>query len=229
MTADSVPAGGDPRRLLSDVRALTRQVRADQRVTWFALLVLAVATFVAIPIDWFGMRVDCGADGACKFDRLGSMFFWPPAMLLAYTIIAVFYVRIARSRGVDARVLPYAITGAALAVVFTAAWIGARIWVTNHPPAPDAPPTADWVLLLDRLVSPAGTIGIALLVLARLERNLALLGFTLAYLAIVLIPITFGWQMHTSVQAEFLPAQVISGVVLALGAAGFGLARRRQR
>jgi hypothetical protein len=107
--------------------------------------------------------------------------------------------------------------------------VGARIYVANHPPAPDAPPTADWILLLDRLVAPAGTIGVALLVLARLERNLALLAFTLAYLAIVLIPITFGWQMHTSVQAEFLPPQVISGVVLALGAAGFALARRRQR
>ncbi|MFI1991984.1 hypothetical protein [Actinoplanes sp. NPDC020271] len=229
MTADFVPAGGDPHRLLSEVRTLTRRVRADQRVTWVALLVLAVATFVAIPIDWFGMRVDCVADGACKFNRLGSMFFWPPALLLSYAVIAAAYVRIARSRGVDARVLPYAITGAALTCVFTASWVWARIYFASHPPTPDTAPAADWVLLLDRLVAPAGTIGVALLVLARLERNLALLAFTLAYLAIVLIPVTFGWQMHTSVQASFVPEQVISGVVLALGAAGFALARRRQR
>lgn len=229
MTADSVSAGGDPRRLLSDVRALTRQVRADQRVTWFALTVLAAVTFVAIPVDWFGMRVDCTADGACRFDRLGSLYFWPPALLLAYAGIAVAYGRIARSRGVGARIVPYAITGAVLTLIFTAAWIAVRIYVADHPPALGAAPTAGWILLLDRLVSPAGIIGLALLVLARLERNPALLGFTVAYLAIVLVPVTFGWQMHESVQAEFLPAQVISGTVLALGAAGFGLARRRQR
>ena len=34
MTTDSVPAGGDPRRLLSDVRTLAHRVRLDQRVTW---------------------------------------------------------------------------------------------------------------------------------------------------------------------------------------------------
>jgi hypothetical protein len=41
MTTDSISAGGDPRRLLSDVRALARRVRRDQRMTWVALLVLA--------------------------------------------------------------------------------------------------------------------------------------------------------------------------------------------
>jgi hypothetical protein len=229
MTADSVPAGGDPRRLLSDVRALTHRVRADQRVTWLALLVLAIATLVAIPIDWFGTQVHCFADGACKFNRLGTLFYWPPALLLSYAVIAVVYMRIARSRGVEARVLPYAITGAALTLVFLATWIGVRLYLSSHPVPADPHPTAGWLLFLDRLISPAGTIGIALLVLARLERHLALLAFTIGYLAIVLVPITFGWQMHTSVQAEFLPAQVISGLTLLLGAAGFARARRRQQ
>ncbi|BCY10395.1 hypothetical protein [Actinoplanes sp. L3-i22] len=225
MTTDAV----DPRRLLSDVDALTRRVRVDQRVTWVALATLAAVTFAAIPIDWFGMRVHCFGDGSCQFNRLGTMFFWPPALLLSYTVIAVAYLRIARSRGVETRVLPYAITGAALTVVFTAAWIAARIYLAGHPVPANPQPTAEWIMFLDRLVAPAGTIGIALLVLARLERNLALLGFTVAYLAVVLIPVTFGWQMHTSVQAEFLPPQAISGLVLLLGAAGFGLAQRRQR
>ncbi|WP_436533867.1 hypothetical protein [Actinoplanes sp. HUAS TT8] len=229
MTADSVPAGADPRRLLSEVRTLSRRVRTDQRVTWVALLVLAIATFAAIPVDWFATQVDCTADGACRFDRLGTMVFWPPALLLSYGIIAVVYVRIARSRGVDARVLPYAITGAVLAGVFAVACVWVRMYLASHPVTADSPPTAGWILLLDRLVAPAGTIGISLLVLAWLERNPALLAYTVGYLTIVLVPITFGWRMHSSVQAEFLPPQVISGTLLLLGAAGFALARRRRR
>ena len=85
------------------------------------------------------------------------------------------------------------------------------------------------MLVLDRLVAPWGTIGVALLVLARLERNVALLVFTLGYLAVVLVPINFGWSAHWGIQTAFLPQQVINGAVLLLGAIGFAVARRRHR
>ena len=70
---------------------------------------------------------------------------------------------------------------------------------------------------------PAGAIGVALLVLAWLERHVALLVFALGYLAVVLVPINFGWGTPGS-QSAFVPMLVISGGVLLLGAAGFALA-----
>jgi hypothetical protein len=230
MTTDSVPAGGEPRRLLSDVRSLARQVRVDQRATWTALLILAGATLLAVPFDYYFLVVHCtpaGDGAACAFDRRGVLFYWPPALLLSYAAIALCYVRIARQRGLGARVLPYAITGAALTVVFTAAWIGIRLYLDHHGvPANPLPP---WAMLLDRLVAPAGTIGVALLVLARLERNVPLLLFTLGYLAVVLAPIDFGWGRNWDIHTTFLPQQIIDGTILLAGAIGFALARRRRR
>ncbi|MEU6075469.1 hypothetical protein [Micromonospora sp. NPDC047074] len=240
MTTYSVPASGDPRRLLSDVRTLAHRVRLDQRVTWVALLVLAAVTFAAIPIDWYSLHADCGSasawinnvDGSstCHIRREGAMFYWPPALMLAYTAIAVYAVRVTRARGLGARVLPYALTGVALTVLFTAAWLLVRLYLANHPAPTD--PFPDWVMLLDRLVAPAGTIGVALLVLARLERNVALLVFTLGYLVLVLVPINFFWRPnwgYAGILGEFLPQQIVNGVVLLLGAVGFAVARRRHR
>jgi hypothetical protein len=225
MTTDSVPAGDDPRRLLSDVRSLAHRVRLDQRVTWVALLVLAAMTFAGIPIDWYFLDMRCVDGGsACQFSREGVLFYWPPALLLAYTAIAFCYVRVARARGVGARVLPYALTGVALTVLFTAAWVAARLYFPSHPQR-----FPEWVLVLDRLVAPWGTIGVALLVLARLERNVALLVFTLGYLAVVLVPIDFGWGAGWGLRTQFLPQQVINGTVLLLGAIGFAVAGRRHR
>jgi hypothetical protein len=229
MTTDSVSAGGDPRRLLSDVHALARRVRLDQRLTWVALLVLAAVTFVGIPFDWFGLEVTGHPDGSYEFARRGVLYYWPPALLLAYTTIAVCYVRAARARGLGGRVLPYAITGAATTVVFTAAWVAATLYFPSHPAPFD--PLPYWWFVLDRLVSPWGVIGIALLVLARLERNAALLLFTLGYLALVLLvlPMGDGWGPPWGIRAGFALPQLISGAVLLLGAAGFAVARRRQR
>ncbi|GIM96651.1 hypothetical protein [Paractinoplanes toevensis] len=221
MTTDSVSAGDDPRRLLSEVRTLAHRVRLDQRLTWVALLVLAGVTFLGIPFDWFGMKVNCTPDGVCEFARRGVLYYWPLASLLAYTAIAVLYVRAARARGLGARVLPYSITGAVTTLLFTATWVAAALYFPSHPQR-----FPEWVLVFDRLIAPWGMIGVALLVLARLERNLALLAFTVVYLAVVLVPINFGWVDHSSTRAEFLPQQVINGGVLLLGAAGF---RRWQR
>ncbi|GID94043.1 hypothetical protein ACFQFC_09705 [Amorphoplanes digitatis] len=224
MTTESISAGDDPRRLLSDVHTLARRVRLDQRVTWVALAVLAAVTFAGIPFDWFGMKVDCGPDDTCTFARRGVLYYWPVALLVAYAAIAFCYRRAARARGVDTRVLPYAVTGAVLTFLFTAVWIAAALYFPSHPTR-----FPEWALVFDRLITPWGTIGVALLVLARLERNLALLGFTLAYLAVVLVPIDFGWGTGWGPRTMFLPQQVINGVVLLVGAIGFAIARRRQR
>jgi len=227
MTTESVPAGDDPRRLLSDVRALAQRVRRDQRATWVALLVLGGVTLAGIPFDWFGMNVRCQPSGACEFARRGVLYYWPAALLLAYAAIAVSYLRAARARGVGTRVLPYAITGAVTTVLFTAAWVAAALYFPSHPIA-----FSSWVLVLDRLIAPWGMIGVALLVLAWLERNVALLVFTVGYLALVLLvlPMNEGWNSPGwGIRTAFAIPQLISGAVLLLGAIGFAVAGRRHR
>jgi hypothetical protein len=223
MTTDSMPAGGDPRRLLSDVQGLAHRVRLGQRLTWVALLVLAAVTLIGIPFDWFGLQLDCAADG-CVFARRGVLYYWPPALLLAYGVIFHLYRRAARERGLGARVLPYAVTGAVLTVLFTAAWVAAALYFPDHPVA-----LSTWVLVIDRLIAPWGIIGVALLVLARLERNVALLLFTLGYLVLALALPTNEGLSSLKIRAAFAIPQLICGVVLLLGAAGFALARRRHR
>ncbi|SCL24892.1 hypothetical protein GA0074692_1857 [Micromonospora pallida] len=204
-------------------------------MTWVALLVLGAVTLVGIPFDWLGMMVHCHPDTSCEFARRGVLFYWPPALLLAYTAIAVCYVRAARARGLGARALPYAIAGVATTVVFTAAWVAAALYFPHHPlphhPLPHHP-LPYWGLILDRLVSPWSMIGIALVVLARIERNIGLLLFTLAYLALVLLvlPMNEGWGLAGwGLQARFAVPQVISGALLMLGAAGFFRAARRRQ
>jgi hypothetical protein len=64
-------------------------------------------------------------------------------------------------------------------------------------------------------------------VLAWAERNRALLLLTLAYLAAVLVPITFGW-VQPNPPWYFYPA-VFQGGVLLLGGIGFALAQRPLR
>ena len=230
MTADSMPTNGDPRRLLSDVHALAHRVRLDQRLTWVTLLVLAVVTYLGIWFDVHFMSVHCTSSGACHFLRRGVLYYWPPVLLLAYAGIAYAYIRVARARGLGARVMPYAITGAATTLVFTAAWVAERIYWAGRALPSHPQPMPSWVLLVDRLIGPWGMIGVALLVLARLERNLALFVFTVGYLAVVLVPINFGWVGRgDNTRMYWVPGQVISGTVLLLGAIGFALARRRQR
>ncbi|MEU4217521.1 hypothetical protein [Actinoplanes sp. NPDC026623] len=230
MTADPLPAYGEPRRLLSDVHALARRVRLDQRLTWVTLLVLAVVTYLGIWFDVHFMSVHCAADHVCRFSRQGVLYYWPPALLLAYAAIAYSYIRVARARGLGARVMPYAITGAVTTLLFTAAWVAERIYLAGRALADNPQPSPPWVLFIDRLIGPWGMIGIALLVLARLERNFALFAFTAGYLAVVLVPINFGWVGNGgNTRMYWVPGQVISATVLLLGAAGFAMARRRRR
>ncbi|MER6757198.1 hypothetical protein AB0I85_21475 [Micromonospora echinofusca] len=232
MTSDVVPAGGDPRRLLADVRGLARRVRLARRVTWLPLLVLAVVTFGAIPASGGGPTIvsDCRvADGGevCKVWEPVAQLYWLAALLVAYAVIAGGYLRVARSRGVDARVRPYVLTGVALTVVlFAAVAAGAGGWMVPDPQLLD-PPT--FVRVLFRLLTPIGGIGLALLVLAWLERHHALLVFALAYLAVVLVPIDFGWGAHWGGRWQAAPMLVITGGLLLSGSAGFALAQRLRR
>lgn len=236
MTTESAYTGDDPRQLLSSARDLTQRVRKAQRATWFPLLVLAAVTFAAIPVYRYGHRVltcrslqaTVPAGRACAVYSAGAFVYWPIALVLAYAVIAAFYLRRSRARGVGTRVRPYVTAGILIAVLVT----GASLWAVHHPPDGTYGflglrlASQFWVF---RLASPVVAIGLALLVLAWAERNRALLVFTLGYLVIVLIPVTFGWTMtHPSPWAP-LPRLVIDGSVLLLGGIGFALAQRPAR
>jgi hypothetical protein len=230
MTADPIPAAGDPRRVLAEVRDLAHRVRLAQRVTWLPLLALALVTLGAIPVYRYGHRVlsDCQAmDGGqnCKVFFQAAQFYWWAALALAYVVIAGGYLRVSRARGLGTKVLPYVLTGVALVMVSAATT--AVLIIIDSPWYPGEPSALVQFLL--RLLDPAGVVGLALLVLAWLERHIALLLFALGYLAVVLVPINFGWGDGWGDQWAFTPQLVISGGLLLLGSAGFALAQRLRR
>ena len=225
MTDTPVSPQDGPRELLSATQRLTRQVRQAQRGTWFPLLLFGVLTLASIPIIRYNRHLmDCRvlrpAGEVCIGFSPGSYVYWPVALVLAYAAIAAFYVHRARSRGVGTRVRPYVITGVIIAVVAT----GISLWLVTHPGVVGYPFSAPSAALkfLNRLVSPQGAIGLALLVLARVERNRALLVFGLVYLVIV----GFGWIFIPLSPWLFL---VTTAAVLLLGSIGFALAERHAR
>lgn len=224
MTTETAYPGDDPHRLLSTARELAQRVRKDQRATWFPLLVFAALTFASLPVRRYsGHHLDCSAVPGGKICRVYSdadFVYWPIALVLAYVAIVTFYIRRSWARGVGTRVRPYAIVGIIVAVALT----GVALRLHNLPVIQNPA----WLNGLPyRLVSPGGAIGLALLVLAWAERNRALLPVIIVYLAVVLVPVTFG-----SVQFDppwySLPA-VSQGTVLLLGGIGFALAQRPLR
>jgi hypothetical protein len=103
----------------------------------------------------------------------------------------------------------------------------AGTWAALGPPAyPDEP--SAFVRFVFRLIDPTSAIGFALLLLAWLERYVALAGFAAVYLAVTLVPVDFGWGEHWGDDWQLAPQLVIKGGLLLVGAVGFALAQRRQ-
>jgi len=217
-------SGDDPRQLLSGTRELTRQVRRTQRATWFPLLVLAAVTFAAIPFRYSPHRLGtCAAAGlarVCTAYPPALLVYWPAALVLAYVVIAAFYIRRSRARGVGTRVRPYVAAGIILALAMT----GSLLWTLYHPLAF----TLAGPGLVPALHSYPFAIGVALVVLAWAERNGALLALALGYSAVVLVTATAG--PASGHRGLGFPVQlVIPGSVLLLGGIGFFLAQRPWR
>ena len=224
----------DPADLLAGIRGLALEVRLAQRGAWFPLLLLASATLGAIPVDRYGQYSGvCGAgpDGAgevCTRYSAVAFCYWPSVLILAYGAAGWFYIRRSRRRGVDTPTRPYLVAGAVFALLIT----GLSLLAAHHP--------AIQAELLGlhlrsgtslagigyRLISASSAIGLALLVLARLERSWAVAVVALAYLVVVLSPADFGWVVARPSSWSFLPHLVIDSCLLAAGAAAVGLAQR---
>jgi hypothetical protein len=234
MSADPVPDERDPRAQLSLSRDLARRVRHEQRATWFPLFVFAVITFLAIPAIRTGhpagvvcRSVQGPPVGArvCVAHNSASFVYWPIALILAYVVIAVFDIRRSRARGIGSRIRPYVMTGIAIAVAVTVA----SIWA-EHRPLVGQYDFLGWHLQgadVYRVLGPACAIGLGLLVLAAIERSVALLAVTIGYLIIAISGTTFGWAIAPTSRWGFAPHLVVQASVLLLASIGFAIAQRR--
>ena len=223
----------DPRALLADNRRLARDVRAVQRATWFPLLVLAVVTFAAVPVYGLGgfarnCRSQPGGGRICSVYSTAALAYWPVALVLVYAVIAGFYVRRARVRGVGTRVVPYAVWGVAIAALTG----GAAAWTAMHPPVGQydvlglhlQPGQGAWLF---QLFGPAAAIGLGLVVLAVVDRSPALFLLAVGYVAFAFVPLhDLGWVIARPSPWAALPRLVIGGTVLLLASILFALRQR---
>jgi hypothetical protein len=232
MTTGHAHAADDPHLLLSTTRELAQRVRKAQRATWFPLLVFAAVTFASIPVYRYGGHhlLNCGAvpgvpggGRVCTVYSNAQFVYWPIALVLAYVAIAAFYIRRSRARGIETRVRPYAIAG----IIIAAALTGAALWEVHNPSA-IGPNLMGLGGFAHRLATPGAAIGLALLVLAWAERHRALLLLTLAYLAVVLVPIGYVRVTSPGSLLGYLQLE-IHGSMLLLGGIGFALAQRPLR
>jgi hypothetical protein len=240
MTDRSTASAETARQVLSTTRQLARRVRHAQRGTWFPLVLLGLVVVASAPFYRLGRHaVTCdpalGARGGVQIIDRGACVqvvgwpvgvYWILAFVMAYAAIAAFYVNRARRRGVGARVLLYVGTGIAAGLVFgiASAW-------THQLNLGGYVPTGPVAVGLVPLIS----IGLALFVLARVERNWPLLAFATGYLVVALLVCGMGPRRPgLNIGADlgpmwgFLPSLVVAGGVLLLGGMGFALAERRE-
>jgi hypothetical protein len=236
------PVADTPGQLLTTARDLTRRVRQAQRGTWFPLVLLGLVVLGASPFYRLGppARLACGpptlvpgSGGGYRrycFATLGwsAFIYWTVALVLAYVVIAGFYVLRARSHGVGARIRPYVVAGIAAVVLDAALWPVQQALGKSYVNAPSQ--TAQ---LAVHGLNPLIAIGLALFVLAWVERSWALLVFAAVYLAAALLPglysVTRLLTEHgvvVSRQWHFLPGLWLAAAVLLLGGAAFAAAER---
>jgi hypothetical protein len=220
MSNQSASASNDPRVLLSTTQDLTQRVRLAQRGAWFPLLVFAAVTFGAIPFSRYGGHpTHCssvqGGGSVCRIHSTLALWYWPIALVVAFVLISWFYLRRSEERGVGTRVQPFVAVGIVLTAL-SALW---AFWAAAHPAflvatlhvGPNEPSR-----FLYRIASPAGVIGLALLLLAWIERSRPLLIVTVVYLLVAVSTVGIDWFSHPTPWA-FLPHLVIDGSVLLIG------------
>jgi hypothetical protein len=235
VTNESAVSVDAARQALSTTHELTRRVRRAQRGTWFPLVLLGLVVVASAPFYRLGRyAVTCdpalGARGGVEIIYRGACVqvvgwpvgvYWIFAFVLAYVAIAAFYVFRARRRGVGVRVLPYVGSGIAAGLVFgiASAW-SQQLGVVGY--FPTGPVAVGLVPLI--------SIGLALFVLARVERNWPLLVFATGYLVVALLVCGIwmrGLGLDLGPMWSFLPGLVVAGGVLLLGGVGFALAEWR--
>jgi len=231
MTVSSHASPEDPRHLLAATREWTRSVRRDQGEGWFALLVFGVVTLLAAPFFRYGTpsrhcASQHGGPAVCTVYPTLALWYWPVALLIGYVAIGWFYVRRSRGRGVGSRVQPYLAVGV-LVGLLAAVWLG---WSLAHPAflaESLRPGSSETRSVIYRLTSPAGALGLALLVLAWIERAWLMAAVAVVYLAAVTSGVNHR-STHPS-RWDFLPHLLLTAGVLLVGAGVLALVRLASR
>lgn len=166
----------------------------------------------AIPFDRYGhyAAACAGSPGGvgeiCTRYSAASLWYWPAALVMAYMAAGWFYLRRSRRRGVGTATGPYLVAGAIFALLVASV----SLWAARHPAMQvqvlglHVRPGTSLAGIGYRLVSASSAIGLALLLLARLERS---------------------WVVARPSPWSFLPHLVIDACVLMVGAAAIGLAQ----
>ena len=155
-----------------------------------------------------------------------TFVYWPIALVLAYLVIAAFYLRRAHARGVGTRVRPFVVAGIVLALLLTLA----AVWGAHHPPVGNGSVLGvrlgpEEYALFNRLVSAASAIGLALLVLARVERSRPCWPSRSSTWSSSWCRPRRG-PARPSVAWQFLPHLLVEAGILLLAAVGFALVQR---
>jgi hypothetical protein len=232
MTTQPVPSSSDPRHLLAATRDLARRVRREQRGAWFPVLVFAAVTFAATPFDRYGHRgpthcASLNGGSVCTVYSPLTMWYWSVALLLAYVAISWFYIHRSGKLGVGTRVQPYVVVGVVLALLT----IAYGLWTATHPASLTdlRGPSSPFAPFANAVMSPAGAIGLALLLLAWIERSWVLLAVTCGYLIVLLLTTNIRVQFGTHPSPwVFLPHLLVHGGVLLLGGVVLALVQRAQ-
>ena len=242
MADESAHATDTPRQLLSSTQELTRRVRKAQRGAWFPLVLLGLVAAAAAPFYRLGPHPHAACTATVTHGHGGSpagpgpgavrcfiafgwptFIYWIVALAGAYVVITGFYVLRAGRRGVGARIRPYVIAGIAGVALVAVLWLAQR-YLGSQSRYPSA--------LVVHGLNPLLTIGLALFVLAWVERSWALLVFAAGNLAAVLANTydidgllrDHGW--FVAMQWTFVPRLWAAAALLLLAGAAFAIAGR---
>ncbi len=225
----------DPREILAAQAGFVKEVRTSQRATWFPLIVLAIVTFLAIPIERLGRRTigECGAVTSasstphfCRIYSVSGLIYWPIALVIAYAVISNFYKIKSRELGVETSARKYVIPGAAIAILLSAASYLLFLFSSRQRSVLGIYFMDPSNSIIFRALAPAFSICLALLFLARFEKNNVLLVFDLLYGVLVLWPPIRG--LHRTGFWSLAPYRVIDGGVLLIVGILFSLTQRTE-
>ena len=194
---------------------------------------LAVATYVAIPVERISRRTvgDCGSTSSlsttphfCRIYSLSGLFYWPLALLAVYALVSYFYTVKSRELGVETSAKAFVVPGILIAALLSLASYLLFLFSSGHRPILGVYFIDPSNSIIFRLLSPAFSIGLALLFLARFEKNRLLLILDLIYCVVVLWPPARG--VHSRGFWSLAPYRMIDGGLLLLAGILFALAQR---